>query len=145
MRASHGEYSIEIYDVLASSNDKALSLAHADRHVIVAQVQTKGRGRYGRIWHSLPGNLHASIVLVYGSDFLAPIRLVAAVIKTINKLINANVQYKWPNDVMIDGKKVCGILPESSTHGLVIGLGLNVLSAPEDATCLGSFAIMLNI
>jgi BirA family biotin operon repressor/biotin-[acetyl-CoA-carboxylase] ligase len=102
--------------------------------VIVAETQTLGRGRFGRRWISPAGGVWFSIILrpeVSARDaskltFVASV----AVAKTIIKLFGSDAEIKWPNDVLIKGKKVCGILTETSTKGesldfAVVGIGIN--------------------
>lgn len=103
--------------------------------VIVTECQTDGRGRRGKNWFSPKGNCYFSILL--RPDLLAKnasmITLVAAlaVAETIKKIGNIDVDIKWPNDIVANGKKICGILTESSTdmeyiNYVVIGIGINV-------------------
>jgi len=102
--------------------------------VIVAEVQTRGRGRLSREWISPKGGLWFSIIMrprVSPRD--APkltLMISVAVAKTLNKLFDLGAEIKWPNDVLVKGKKVCGILTETSTEGdslnfAVVGVGLN--------------------
>jgi len=102
--------------------------------VIVAGAQTRGRGRLGREWISPGGGLWFSIILrprVSPRD--APkltLMMSVAVAKTLNRLFDLGAEIKWPNDVLVNGKKVCGILTETSTKGeslnfAVVGVGLN--------------------
>jgi len=102
--------------------------------VIVAEAQTRGRGRLGRDWVSPKGGLWFSIILrpkVSPRD--APkltFLMSVAVAKTINKLFDLDAEIKWPNDVLVKGKKVCGILTETNSRGnslnfAVVGVGIN--------------------
>ena len=127
--------------------DEARRLAEAgaeDRTLIWAQQQIGGRGRRGRPWISPPGNVYSSLLLRPGT--LAPSHgtelsflTAVAVAETAVELVPAScrVACKWPNDVLIDGAKCAGILLESQSgpDGLigwvVIGVGINVMSAPE--------------
>ena len=103
--------------------------------VIVAEAQTQGRGRQGRSWHSPPGEslyLSALIRPALPVTAVPPITLATAVAvcDTVN-LFGARASIKWPNDVLADGRKLAGILTETSTRGerlehVVIGIGLNV-------------------
>ena len=132
---------------VASTNDEARQLAQqgaADRTVILAERQTAGRGRYSRQWESPYGNLYASFVFrpPLLPRYAAQIGYVAAVAvhDTVAALIGrpAKVACKWPNDVLVDGAKIAGILPESSIGAdgslewIVLGIGINVVSAPAD-------------
>ena len=110
---------------------------------ITAQRQTGGRGRRGRAWFSEPGNLYASLLLIDPApmDRLGSLPLAVAVavqdaMSRIMPLDGPDVLVKWPNDILIDRRKVCGILIEGETfpdgrHGLVIGIGINIAVAPD--------------
>ncbi len=110
---------------------------------ITAERQTVGRGRRGRAWFSEPGNLYASLMLIdpapmerLGSLPLAVAVAVQAAVSRIMPLDAPDVLIKWPNDILVDRRKVCGILIEGETlpdgrHGLVIGIGINVAVAPD--------------
>ena len=110
---------------------------------ITAGRQTVGRGRRGRAWFSEPGNLYASLLLIDPApmDRLGSLPLAVAVavqdaVSRIMPLDAPDVLIKWPNDILVDRRKVCGILIEGETlpdgrHGLVIGIGINVAVAPD--------------
>ncbi len=132
---------------LASTNDEASRLAvagAADGTVVRADRQRAGRGRRGRSWQSPPGNLYCSIVArpAVSPAEAAQLSFVTAVAlaDTLAALLPpaCAVRQKWPNDVLVDGAKVAGILLESSggsvgnVDWVVIGCGLNVTEAPLD-------------
>ena len=101
-----------------------------------AERQTGGRGRQGRDWHSPPGNLHASTLvrLGPGDPPAATLALVAAV--ALQEVISAyapvhQVLIKWPNDLLVEGEKLSGILLERAGDAVVIGIGVNLASHPE--------------
>lgn len=104
--------------------------------VVVADKQTAGKGRRGRVWESLSGeNIYMSILLrpEINVNQAPMITLVMAysVVKAIRKLGFTEAQIKWPNDIVISGKKVCGILTEMFTKDteidyMVVGVGINV-------------------
>ena len=139
------EWRIHFLPVVDSTNRLALELARegaAEGTVVFADCQTKGRGRLQRVWQSPPGcNLYASMVLrpdIAPAD-AARITLTAgvAVAEMISIVCCEGVGLKWPNDVLIGGRKVCGILTEMKTTGsaldvVVVGIGLNVNIAAED-------------
>ncbi len=123
---------------------------------IAADEQTGGRGRSGRDWVSKPGNLYNSLLLTIDRPpmVLAQLALVAgvAVHETIAQLApQLKPQLKWPNDVLIDSAKICGILIESQlspiggAHNVVVGIGLNIAHHPDladrRATCLAAHGI----
>ncbi len=110
---------------------------------ITADRQTVGRGRRGRAWFSEPGNLYASLLLIDPApkDRLGSLPLAVAVavqdaIARVMPLGGAEVLVKWPNDILIERRKVCGILIEGESlpdgrHALAVGIGINVAVAPE--------------
>ena len=104
---------------------------------LVAQQQTNGRGRMGREWVSPPGNLYCStaICLQRGDPSPASLSHVAglALFDTLERslLPNAGLLLKWPNDVLVRGAKIAGILLERAQDKVVIGFGVNVTSAPQ--------------
>lgn len=105
-----------------------------------AKRQTAGRGRFSRKWVSNDGNLFWSILLPISDDIsvLSELSLVAgvAVKRTISKYFDIeekSIQIKWPNDILIDSKKVSGTLIETSVQGgwAVVGIGINVNKRPD--------------
>jgi BirA family biotin operon repressor/biotin-[acetyl-CoA-carboxylase] ligase len=129
--------SIIFRHVAASTNGLAKELASRgarDGTVVVAGAQTCGRGRLGSEWVSPAGGLWFSVVLRPGVEPSDVIKLVfvagLAVAKALCELCGLDVAVKWPNDVLVRGKKVCGILAEMSTRGrgvdyVVLGIGVN--------------------
>lgn len=120
---------VVVYETIDSTNDRALRLG-GDGTVIVADTQTAGRGRHGRSWHSSPGRgLYFSVAFEGAADglaFAAPL----AVRDAIAPFAPATV--KWPNDVLIGGKKVCGVLVETRLGRAAVGIGINVLHTAEE-------------
>lgn len=122
-----------------STNEDAKYLAEeAAKHgsLVVASCQKGGKGRRGRNWNS-PKGTSISMSLLLRPEFLADkasmLTLVMAlsVAETLNQLLNQDVKIKWPNDVLLNKKKVCGILTELITHedgtySVIIGVGINV-------------------
>ncbi|MGI8569363.1 MAG: biotin--[acetyl-CoA-carboxylase] ligase [Methylocella sp.] len=134
------------YDQLASTNDEALALGRsgdAGRLWVIADTQTDGRGRNGRVWSSPRGNLHASLLL---NDPAPPHRAAelgfvagVATAHALREILcgDRRVTIKWPNDIVHDGAKLCGILLESANlsngrFACVAGVGVNCHSHPED-------------
>lgn len=119
--------------------------------VVIAGEQTSGKGRLGRAWLSPQGNLAMSIILKPPLDKLHQLIMVAslAVVRTIKRVSGIEAEIKWPNDVLIKGKKVCGILIENEVQRdevlfAVIGIGINInldpLATPEISSIATSLA-----
>lgn len=118
-----------VYDRVASTNDVALEVG-GNGTVVVANVQNEGRGRHGRRWHSASGlGLWFSVVLEEELDGL-PFAAVLAARDGLRPWCDARV--KWPNDLVVDGRKVCGVLVEQRQGRTVLGIGINVHHQPED-------------
>ncbi|GBR76084.1 biotin-(acetyl-CoA carboxylase) ligase [Candidatus Termititenax persephonae] len=117
-----------------------------DRDVVVAETQTAGRGRLNRRWVSPPGeNIYCSIVLKnQRPNPLLTILAALAVAQTIRQS-QIDAQIKWPNDIMVNGKKIGGVLAESNSKGLVIGLGVNVNMSAVAAAQIDKPATSLKI
>jgi len=101
--------------------------------VIIAGEQTGGRGRLRRAWVSPPGNIALSIILYPDLTGLPYLIMIAslAVAYSIESVTDLKTQIKWPNDILIDGKKVGGILIENEVKGnrvvySIVGIGINV-------------------
>ena len=125
-------YYPSVGSTVAMAKDEALAGA-AEGTVIIADEQTVGRGRLDRRWVSPPGCIALSLVLYLRASQLTSLMMVAslAVTNTIQNVTGLKADIKWPNDVLMDGKKVCGILVESGqrTDGepyADIGIGINV-------------------
>ena len=119
------------FSAIDSTNTHAFELARggaAEGALVTTDDQTAGRGRIGRVWRSLPGQqLALSLVLrpLFPPQFLIMASAVA-VAETVADITETATEIKWPNDVLIAGRKVCGILIESSGEFVVLGIGLNV-------------------
>jgi BirA family biotin operon repressor/biotin-[acetyl-CoA-carboxylase] ligase len=135
---------IHYFDSLDSTNTHARRLAlegAAEGTVVIAETQTKGRGRLGRTWVSPPfRNLYLSLIVrpPVATAEAPQLVLVAglAVAETVREW-TAGAAIKWPNDVLIDGRKVAGILTEMEADGdrvrfVIIGIGVNLNSAATD-------------
>jgi len=128
-----------VYDRLDSTNSKAAELA-ADRGndglVVLADEQTAGRGQHGRTWLAPP---RASVLLSVLFFPPQPLRRASiltawaavAVCSTLSRTLGLAPLIKWPNDVLLRGRKVCGILIEQG-QGTVVGIGLNVRQSEAD-------------
>ena len=145
------DYHLLAYDSLDSTNEEAKRLAEGGAvhgAVIWAKQQTAGRGRIGRQWQSDSGNLFVSLLLSPECDLatasqLSFVSAIAAVEALRPLLLNRKqVTCKWPNDILLDGKKAGGILLESFStetqsgkrkQWVVVGVGINIDSYPKDA------------
>lgn len=140
-------------DAVGSTNDTAKDLARqgaVEGTIVTAARQTAGKGRQGNQWLSEPGNLYMTLILRPGVaasasgqlSFLAAVALANAVEKVLPA--GVKIALKWPNDLLLNGKKAAGILLETETGGnktvewLVMGIGLNIAHAPENAISIGS-------
>ena len=132
-----------LYDSLDSTNEEARRLNQAGELGpiwIRAQHQTKGRGRRGRTWLGQAGNLFATGLYTLDCPPIAAANLsfvaALAVAEAIDPYIGTgSVSLKWPNDVMIKGRKTSGILleswPSAGQLSVAIGIGINVVTSPE--------------
>ena len=124
---------------IAQKNDKeAQGQGQGQGQWIAAETQTAGRGRGDRKWHSPKGNLYASWVGALNCPIGQKAQLsfsasLAVAQTTEHYLPNARLSLKWPNDVLIEGKKFCGILLEIAREWLIIGIGVNLAEAPKEA------------
>jgi BirA family transcriptional regulator, biotin operon repressor / biotin---[acetyl-CoA-carboxylase] ligase len=139
-------FSLVALERVDSTNEECLRRARAgapEGTLVWAREQSQGRGRRGRIWASPQGNLYASLLLRprIGAQEACQIGFVAAVAlaETLRAFVPASRRLlcKWPNDLLIDGAKVSGILPEAEVRGasadvIVVGLGVNIQSFPVD-------------
>ena len=140
-------YRLIVLDQAESSNDEAKRLAEAgaeDGTLVWVKEQTKGRGRQGRRWSDLPGNLTFSLILRPEVSLAQAAQLSFVTALGVGDGIGSvappmiETRYKWPNDVLFNDRKGCGILLESKAVGgsdlewLVLGVGINVQSFPRD-------------
>jgi BirA family biotin operon repressor/biotin-[acetyl-CoA-carboxylase] ligase len=139
-------YSVATFDEIDSTNEEARRRAAVGERGplwITARRQTAGRGRRGRSWDSPDGNLMATLLISPGVSAPEGARLSFVAALAVHDLVAAHtrapVRVKWPNDVLVDGKKIAGILLESSgTDGvdalpwLAVGIGVNLVGAPPD-------------
>lgn len=138
---------VKFYDAVDSTNLRAMQEAESgapEGALIVADMQTAGRGRRGRSWQSPAGtNVYFTLILRpdYMPDKASMVTLVMAlaVAEGIEAVCGLQTQIKWPNDIVANGRKVCGILTEmraerDSVQHIVVGAGVNVglqVFAPE--------------
>jgi len=139
-------YRLLCYDSIGSTNEEAKCLASSgapEGTLVWAREQTAGRGRRGRPWISPNGNLYVSLILrpdcrissVGQLGFVAALAVggaLRAIVRPIERLA-----YKWPNDLLLNGRKIAGVLLESETVGseklsfVVVGVGVNLIASPQ--------------
>ncbi len=131
------KFNIKHFETLASTNDEAASGRYAHGDVIVASYQSSGRGQRGNVWHSDEGkNLTFSLVvepreIAASSQFLISMTTAISVAETLESYGIEGVEIKWPNDILVKGQKISGILIEHNLLGCelsrsIIGVGINV-------------------
>jgi BirA family biotin operon repressor/biotin-[acetyl-CoA-carboxylase] ligase len=147
---------VELHESLGSTQERARELAREGAPhgtLVVSKLQTGGRGRLGRRWGSPAGGLWMSLVLRPGISTEVAARTTQAAAVGVAKALRGlgvEARIKWPNDLLVDGRKVCGILAESSVESvpvaakkvepgeglpvdfIVLGVGLNANLDPED-------------
>ena len=122
------KWEIKQFNSLTSTNITARDYPIGS--IVMAETQTAGRGRYGRVWQSPRGNLYVSFVFESNPmrdkylSFLTGLALAES-------LPEFNVRLKWPNDVLLEGKKVAGILLETTGNKIIVGIGVNLVSNPD--------------
>ena len=127
-------------EVTDSTNNVAYNLSNnlpANKCVISAQKQTQGRGRRGRSWISLDGNLFMSLVFKIKDKDICYLPFITslALLQTVKNLSSdADIGLKWPNDVLLSGAKISGILLEKGLNDcIIIGIGVNIVSSPIES------------
>ena len=127
-------YKLLSFDKIPSTQTYAQGLVASgnavDRMIILADAQSAGRGRYRRTWVSHHGNLYASFI--YKVEKRDPRLSYAVAVAVAETLIAFGLapQIKWPNDVLIDGKKISGVLIEYAKDFVIIGIGINIKTNP---------------
>jgi BirA family biotin operon repressor/biotin-[acetyl-CoA-carboxylase] ligase len=135
---------VHYYDRIDSTSTRALALAADpanDGLAVLAAEQSAGRGQHGRTWVTPPGSsVHLSVLVFPPPRLLRPAVMTAwaavSVAELIQRLIGLQAKIKWPNDVLLHGRKVCGILIEQA-QGVVAGIGLNLNQTAEDFAAAG--------
>lgn len=137
---------LHYYDVLESTNITAVNTAihgAAEGYVIIADKQSSASGRMGRVWNSPIGGLWFSIILRPHTDpeYAAQLTLLSgvAIVKALSSVYGTEqVKIKWPNDLLLEGKKICGILSEMKLDEngvidyVILGIGINVNLKQDD-------------
>lgn len=142
------------YPELGSTMDEAARLADegADEGtVVIAERQSAGRGRQGRSWVSQPGNLLFSVLLRPDSTRIHYISIIGglAAARAVRKVTGLEPRIKWPNDLLLQGRKAAGVLAESAVVGTricyaVLGIGLNVALEPAQDDEISRIAVSVN-
>ncbi len=175
-KAQAADYRVQPFDTITSTNAEALTRARAGdpgRLWVVSPHQTAGRGRRGRAWETAPGNLAASVLTIVEATpalaatlgFVAGLALDEALRRLAPGLAVSvaldglepgaagprdRLRLKWPNDVLLDGRKLAGILLEAEPLAdrrlaVAAGIGVNVVAAPEGtpypATALAALGV----
>ena len=137
------KFKVYKYKSLTSTNDRAISFIKNKQikfGYIFSDIQTEGRGTRGKKWISLKGNLFGSIFFplrknypkFHEFSFITPI-ILYNVIKGFCE--SCNLSLKWPNDILMNKKKICGILQEvikkNDLNYLIIGIGINLIKNPD--------------
>ena len=137
------KFKIFSYKSVTSTNDVAINLIKKKKKefgYVFAENQTKGRGTYGKKWISKKGNLFGSIFFKLKKNYppfnefsiINPV-IISEVIKKF--CAKKKISLKWPNDVLVNGRKICGILQEviylDSNKFLIVGIGINIISNPN--------------
>ena len=143
--ARHVGRRVLVYDRLPSTMPVAAALAADPAHAgtaVLAGEQTAGRGQYGRSWTATPrSSVLLGVLLFPPPPLRRPAVLTAwaavAVADAVQSLVRRRPRIKWPNDVLVGGHKVCGILIESTGAAVVTGIGLNVTQSAADFAATG--------
>jgi len=140
-------YFLRAFDVLDSSNTECHRRVEAGENGplwVVTDQQSAGRGRRGRQWVSKKGNLFASLLYPISCDVMTASGLSFVAALAIQEMLadvlqsKERVKCKWPNDILVDGKKISGILLESAALGggapgfVIIGIGINIEYHPDE-------------
>ena len=137
------KFKIFKFTSVTSTNDMAINLIKEKKRevgYVYASRQTKGRGTYGKKWISIKGNLFGSIFFPLKNNYppfnefsIINTVIISDIIKRL--CLKQNISFKWPNDVFVNGRKICGILQELITlnekNFLIVGMGVNIVSNPN--------------
>mgnify|MGYP001169032011 CR=1 FL=1 len=133
------------FNCVKSTNDEAIKLINKGRFkecLIVARKQTGGRGTYGKKWISSDGNLFITIFFELKNKKIRMdqfLKINSLIIKKIlKKFIKVKIKIKKPNDLLVKGRKICGILQEvvnkKNKKFLIIGIGVNTVNSPKSSS-----------
>ena len=128
------------YKKVMSTNDVAIRKIRSgiEQGIIITNEQKKGRGRFGNKWISLKGNLFTTIFYKVNSNYnLKKItqKNCLLIFKTLKTIIKKNIYIKYPNDILINSEKICGILQEiikyNNKYFIIVGIGINIVESPK--------------
>ncbi len=124
------------HDEVDSTNEYAKRILNeaTDGTVVLADIQTAGKGRIDRQWYSPEGGLYISIILFTEKPLLIPVLAAVAICETFNNNYDILLGIKWPNDILLNDKKIAGVLVEVVDAALILGIGinLNIQEFPEE-------------
>ena len=133
-------YVLKHYESVNSTMDTLKELFNYNKNklFIIADKQVEGKGRRGSFWHSPKGNVYFSFSLEMLIDikdhFIINAAVALTIAKTIDSICNVISNIKWPNDILVNGKKISGLMTEiikqNDTNYILIGVGINVDSSP---------------
>ena len=137
------------FNCVKSTNDEAIKIIKSKKNskgIVVSNFQTKGRGTMGKKWISYKGNFFASIFFELKKSMpnFKEFSLINPLIvkKILKEYSSQQVKIKWPNDLLIRNRKVCGILQEliqfEKKFFLIIGIGINTVSSPKTKSFRGT-------
>lgn len=158
-RQSTLPFRIQSFESLDSTNDYAIRHLDAlsDGQIVLAEIQTAGHGRFDRVWVShVPDNVYMSLVLKSGLTLEARSPLanitqyMSLCICDVLQTYGVAGEMKWPNDVLVEGRKICGLLGQTSIRegrltGYVLGVGINLNMPADVLTGLDQPATALNL
>ena len=129
------------FTTLGSTNNKAIEIIKKNKiksGIVITNYQKKGRGRYNKKWISIKGNLFISIFFkINENKSIAKITKINCKLlkNALKNFVKKNIIIKSPNDLMIDKKKICGILQEIIFHEqdkyIIVGIGVNLVKSPQ--------------
>ncbi|GHT58543.1 biotin--[acetyl-CoA-carboxylase] ligase [Bacteroidia bacterium] len=127
-------YKLFSFDKIPSTQDYAHALVvdgrAKDRMIVLAEAQSMGRGRHRRAWVSHHGNLYVSFIFANAAMGSALSYAVAVSVAHTLQSFGIRARIKWPNDILVDSKKISGILIEYSGDFAIVGIGLNIKTNP---------------
>ncbi len=129
------------YDCVDSTNDVAIRRIRQGKirpSLIIANLQKKGKGQYGRRWVSYKGNIFMTIYFNLKKNITINSiskKVYTILKKSLEKFVNEKITIKLPNDLLIKGSKVCGILQETIMYNnnkyFIVGIGINLIKSPK--------------